>query len=105
MKTFHHLGLLAPAIMPGETYYESLKVWATDPAQDPKRIEWLRFAPDSPLAGTPLTKMPHISFAVDDLEKELENQTPIVGPLAVAAGVRVAYVMVDGALTEYLEIK
>jgi hypothetical protein len=105
MKTFHHFGLLAPAEMPGETYYESLKVWATDPQQDPNRIEWLRFAPDSPWADTPLAQMPHISFAVDDLEHALGGRTPIVGPLEVARGVRIAYLLVDGALTEDLEVK
>jgi len=105
MRTFNHLGLVAQTEMPGETYYESLKVWDTDPQQDPNRVEWVRFAPDSPLAATPLVHMPHISFAVDDLDAELAGQTPVVGPLQVAEGVRIAYVMIDGALTEFLEIK
>jgi hypothetical protein len=105
MRTFHHLGLVAQTEMPGETYYESLKVWATDPQNDPNHVEWVRFAPDSPLATTPLVRMPHISFLVDDLDAELAGHTPVVGPLSVAEGVRIAYVMLDGALTEYLERK
>lgn len=105
MKTFHHIGLVAETEMPGETYYESLKVWGTDPQNDPNRIEWVRFAPDSPLADTPLSRMPHISFAVDDLDQELADQETIVGPLDVGEGIRIAYVMIDGALIEYLEAK
>lgn len=105
MKTFHHIGLVAQAEMPGETYYDSLKVWGTDPENDPNRVEWVRFAPDSPLADTPIARMPHISFAVDDLDKEMEGQEPVVGPLDVGEGIRIVYVMIDGALVEYLEAK
>ena len=105
MKTFHHIGLVAQTEMPGETYYDSLKVWGTDPEADPNRVEWVRFAPDSPLAGTPLTKMPHVSFAVDDLDKQLEGKQVVVGPLAVGDNIRIAYFMADGALIEYLEVK
>jgi len=105
MKTFHHIGLVAKSEMPGEVYYDSLKVWGTDPACDPNRIEWVRFAPDSPLANTPLTQMPHISYAVDNLDEELADQEPVVGPLDIGGGIRIAYVMIDDALIEYLEAK
>jgi len=104
MKTFHHIGLVAETEMPGETFYEALKVWATDPQNDPNRVEWVRFAPDSPLADTPLTRMPHISFAVDDLDHELAGQEAIVGPFDVGEGIRIAYIMIDGALVEYREV-
>jgi glyoxylase I family protein len=105
MKKFHHLGLVAKTEMPGETYYDSLKVWGTDPENDPNRVEWVRFAPDSPLADTPLARMPHISYAVDDLNEELSGLEPVVGPLDVGEGIRIAYVMIDDALIEYFEAK
>ena len=105
MKTFHHIGLVTDEEKPGENYFESLKVWGTDPANDPNKVEWVRFQADSPLADTPVAKMPHVSWAVDDLEKELEGKEPVVGPLTVVEGVRIAYFMMDGALVEYLEIK
>jgi hypothetical protein len=105
MIKFHHIGLVAQTEMPGETYFESLKVWGTDPEADPNRVEWVRFAPDSPLADTPLTKMPHVSFAVDDLDKQLEGRQVVVGPLAVNDNIRIAYFMSDGALVEYMEFK
>ena len=50
MKTFHHIGLVAHTPQPGETYFPSLRVWGTNPDDDPNRVEWVRFAPDSPLA-------------------------------------------------------
>ena len=104
MKTFHHIGLVTSEEKPGEMYFESLKVWGTDPAADPNKVEWVRFHPDSPLADTPVAKMPHVSWAVDDLDKEIEGLDLVVGPLTVAEGIRIAYFMMDGALIEYLEI-
>ena len=105
MRTFHHIGLVTQAPKPGEAYFESLKVWGTNPADDPNKIEWVRFAPDSPLAQTAVAKMPHVSWAVDDLDAELKGKQVVVGPIQAAKGVRIAYFMMDGALVEYLEVK
>ncbi len=105
MKTFHHIGLVTDEEKPGEMYFESLKVWGTNPDDDPNKVEWVRFRADSPLADTPVAKMPHVSWAVDDLDRELQGKETVVGPLTVADGIRIAYFMMDGALIEYLEIK
>ena len=105
MKAFHHIGLVTDTEKPGEMYFDTLKVWGTDPDDDPNKVEWVRFAPDSPLADTPVAKMPHTSWAVDDLDAELEGKDVAVGPLTAAEGVCIAYFMQDGALIEYLEIK
>jgi len=105
MKKFHHIGLVTEKPVAGERYFESLKVWGTDPCVDPNHVEWVRFAPDSPLAGTPVAKMPHVSWAVDDLDRELEGKQVAVGPIDVAPGLRIAYFLQDGALIEYLETK
>jgi len=105
MKQFHHIGLVATAPVPGEVWYESLKVWGTSPADDPNRVEWVRFAADSPLAATPVARMPHVSWQVDDLDAALAGQAVVVGPLQAAPGVRIAYFFSDGALVEYLELR
>ena len=105
MRKFHHIGLVADSEKPGEMYFDLLKVWGTNPEADPNRVEWVRFRPDSPLADTPVAEMPHTSWAVDDLEAELEGKDVVVAPLTAAPGVRIAYFMMDGALVEYLEVK
>ena len=105
MKTFHHIGLVTETEKPGEMYFDSLKVWGTNPDEDPNKVEWVRFKPDSPLADTPVAKMPHVSWAVDDLDAEIQGKEMVVGPLAVGENIRIAYFMMDGALVEYLEIK
>lgn len=105
MRKFHHIGLVTDTEKPGETYFEMLKVWGTNPDDDPNKVEWVRLRPDSPLADTPVARMPHTSWAVDDLDAELEGKDVVVGPLTAAEGVRIAYFMQDGALIEYLEVK
>ena len=106
MKQFHHIGLVAMTPKPGENYFESLKVWGTDPAADPiNKIEWVRFSPESPLANTPVAKMPHTSWMVDNLDAELKGKDVVVPALQAAPGIRIAYFMQDGALIEYLEVK
>ena len=65
----------------------------------------MRFAADSPLANTPVAKMPHVSWAVDDLDAALVGKEPVVGPLQVGCNIRIAYFFQDGALVEYLEVK
>jgi hypothetical protein len=105
MKRFHHIGLVTNTSKPGEMYFDSLKVWGTSPDADANRIEWVRFAPDSPLAETPVAKMPHVSWQVDDLNAELKGKELVVGPIEAAPGIRIAYFFSDGALVEYLEIK
>jgi hypothetical protein len=105
VKTFHHVGLVAQGPKPGEVYLDSLKVWVTNPDDDPNRIEWVRPEPGSPLAGTPVAQMPHVCWKVDDLDAELRGKQLAVGPLDAAPGLRIAYFFVDGALVEYLEAK
>ena len=105
VRTFHHIGLVTDTEKPGEMYFENLSVWGTNPEDDANKIEWVRFKPESPLADTPVAKMPHISFAVDDLDAELEGKDVVVQPIDAVEGVRIAYFMQDGALVEYLEVK
>lgn len=106
MKSFHHIGLITTEPKPGEMYFESLKVWGTNPDDDPlNRIEWVRFSPESPLASTLVAKMPHVSWLVDNLDAELQGKKLEAGPLAAAPNIRIAYFLQDGALVEYLEVK
>jgi len=105
VRKFHHIGLVTDTEKPGEMYFEMLKAWGTNPDDDPNKIEWVRLAPGSLLADTPVARMPHTSWAVDDLDAELEGKDVVVGPMTAAEGVRIAYFMQDGALIEYLEVK
>ncbi len=102
-RRFHHIALVTDEPHPGEIHYVSLKLWATSPDANRNRTEWIRFAPDSPLGKTPVGRMPHVAFLVDDLDKQLEGKEVVAGPVQVNEKLRVAYFMEDGLLVEYME--
>jgi hypothetical protein len=101
MRRFHHVGIITDERRPGEIYVPETKVHVTNPADDPYRIEYLRFDPDSPVAG-PVRHQPHMAFAVDDLEAEIAGQEVLLGPFRPMAGLRVAFILKDGAVFEFM---
>jgi hypothetical protein len=48
--------------------------------------------------------VPHVAFEVDDLGAELEDQHVIIEPNSPSAGVMVAFIEVNGAPVELLQI-
>ncbi len=103
MLKFHHIGLPTDEKQPGETYVPATKVWVTDVVAHPYRVEFLRYEPDSPTTG-PLRDLPHIAFETDSIERELEGQEILLEPFEPMEGMRVAFILKDGAVFEYMEI-
>ena len=103
-KTFHHIGLPTYDSQPNETYVEDTKVWVTDPADHPYRIEFLRFEDDSPVTG-PLRDMPHVAYRVDDMSAALEGKEIILEPFTPLPGLSVAFVKEDGAVIEFMRFE
>jgi len=105
MKSFHHVAMLSERERPGEVFSDLLKVWVVSPDDDPHRVEWVRIASDSPLLDTPLARMPHVAWEVDDLDAELQGKELVYGPIDVGGGLRTAFFLMNGALIEYMESK
>lgn len=83
-------------------YVEATKVWVTNPAAHPQRIEYLRFEPDSPVTG-PVRELPHMAFQVDNLDAAMEGSQVLLGPFQPTETLRVVFVLCDGAVFEYME--
>lgn len=83
-------------------YVPATRVWVTDPARHPHRIEYLRYEPESQVSG-PVRELPHIAFQVDDLEAEIGDAQVLLGPFQATATLRVVFVLRDGAVFEYME--
>lgn len=66
-------------------------------------IEWMRFEPDSPLPELVRT-VPHVAFEVPDLEAALDGRDVLIEPNSPSDGIRVAFVVEDGAPVEFIEI-
>lgn len=71
--------------------------------ESPYGIEWMRFEPDSPIPALVQT-VAHVAFQVDDLESELEGQEILIAPNSPSPGIRVAFIVHNGAPIEFLEI-
>ena len=56
----------------------------------------------SPVTG-PVREMPHIAFETDDLPREIENATVLLGPFRPMPDLTVVFVMLDGAVFEFMQ--
>ncbi|HET8550460.1 MAG TPA: hypothetical protein VFL57_20760 [Bryobacteraceae bacterium] len=102
MRAFDHVGIPIDARQPNEMYVPATRVWVTDPAIHPQRIEYLRFEPDTPVHG-PVRDLPHIAFRVDDLDREIAGAEILLGPFQPTETLRVVFVLRDGAVFEFME--
>jgi hypothetical protein len=102
MRAFDHVGVPTAEKQPEEMYVADTKVWVTDPLRHPHRIEYLRYEPDTPVSG-PVRDLPHMAFRVDNLEREIEGAEILLGPFQPTSTLRVAFVLRDGAVFEYME--
>ncbi len=104
-KEFHHVGYATTTKHANEIYLADTKLYITDASQHPHRIEWLRFEPGCPLPDI-LRQVPHVAFAVDNLDEALKGHNVIVKPFVPLPGVRVAFILEEGqAPVEFLEFK
>ena len=99
---FDHVGIPTTEKKPGATFVAATRVWITEAHKHLFRVEWLCFEPDSPVTG-PLRDMPHIAFKTDDFDGEIAGLTPELGPFEAMPGLRVVFVVKDGALFEFME--
>lgn len=104
MREYHHIGIPTAIQRDGEEYLEKYGMYIVGYDTNPYGIEWLRFEPDSPLPEL-VKRVPHVAFKVDDLEAELEGKEVLIAPNSPSPGVRVAFVIHDGAPVEFLQFE
>ena len=99
---YHHIGIPVTTPQPGETYLEKYGFYCTDHESNPYGIQWMRFDEDCPLPEI-VQSVSHVAFEVDDLNEALLGHEILIEPNCPSPGVRVAFVLVDGAPVEFLE--
>lgn len=102
MRQFHHVGIPTTERRPGERHLPELGLHVSGFEDSPYGVEWMRFDPDCSLP-TLVQTVPHVAFEVDDLERELEGHEVLVEPNSPSEGVRVAFIVHNGAPVEFLE--
>ncbi|NNM05315.1 MAG: hypothetical protein HKO65_09445 [Gemmatimonadetes bacterium] len=103
MRTFHHIGIPTSEPRPGEVHLPEFGMYVSGFGESPYGVEWMRFDPASPIPKL-IQQVPHIAFEVDDLDGELKGQEVIVPPNSPSPGVRVAFIVHNGAPIEFLEV-
>jgi hypothetical protein len=101
---YHHLGIPTDTPQQGEYYLEQFKMYVSGFEGSPYGIQWMRFAPDSPVHPL-IQSIPHVAFEVDNLEAALEGKEILTAPNSPSEGVRVAMIIDNGAPVELLEFR
>jgi hypothetical protein len=104
MRKYHHLGIPTTKVRADKRYLPHLKVHVSGYESSPYHIEWMRFDADCPVPDLVRT-VPHVAFEVDDLDSELVGKQVLIAPNSPSPGVRVAFIVDDGAPIEFLEVK
>ncbi|MCK4565081.1 MAG: hypothetical protein KAU94_10460 [Verrucomicrobia bacterium] len=102
MKQFSHIGIPSNVVREGETHLEEAKLYVTDFAASENKIEWLRFEDGSPMPEQ-LQTVAHVAFMVDDLDQALEGQEILLEPFEPMEGLKVAFILEDGAPVEFMQ--
>lgn len=103
MRKFHHFGIPTNQKRDGETYVADAGAHITDFDKSPNRIEWVRWDADSK-APELVKTVPHIAYAVDDLNAELRGKDVIIEPFTPLEGITVAFIVEEGAPIELMQM-
>jgi len=100
---FHHVGVPVDTPLPGMRHIAHLKFSVTGYESSPYRYEWMHFDDDCTLPELVKTR-PHICFEVDDLDAALVGREVLIAPTSPGPGLRVAFIVHEGAPIELLQI-
>jgi hypothetical protein len=102
LRKYHHIGIPTKEKHKNESYLKTFDLFHTNFNDNPYGIEWMRFGEGCPVPELVKT-VPHIAFEVDDLDAELEGKEILIAPNSPSEGVRVAFIVHNGAPVEFLE--
>lgn len=99
---YHHVGIPHTAPRAGERYLGELGVHVCGFETSPFGVEWMRFEPHCRVPEV-VRSIPHVAFAVDDLDEALRGREILIEPTSPSPGVRVAFILDAGAPIELLQ--
>ncbi len=102
---FDHIGVITEKAQADENFVDSTRVWVTNPRAHAANVEFLRYEHDTPVTG-PIRDLPHVAYRVDSVDISIKGHDVLLEPFDVADGfVRVAFVLVDGAVVEFMQYR
>jgi hypothetical protein len=100
---FDHVGIPTTSRFDGEIELPHLKMTVSDHQDNPFGIQWQRYWDDAPYPDLVRT-VPHVAFEVEDLGTALDGHKVIIELNSPSQGVTVAFVEVNGAPVELMQI-
>lgn len=101
MRKINHYGIPTLEKQANEIYAEGMKVYLTDYANSPNRIEFLRFEEGSWLPEI-IQKVPHIAYEVPCMETALKGANVIVEPCRGGENLTIAFIVEEGIPLELM---
>jgi len=102
-EAFDHIGIPTVEEKEGAVWLEPDGVWVTSPRDHPLNVEWVRYAPNSPMHPR-LRESFHLAYRVESLDDALRGRSVLVPPLDVGRGwATIAFVDVDGIVVELMQ--
>ena len=101
---YHHVGIPTTRRRRGEVHLRDYGLFVSGFSTSPYGIEWMRFENTSPVSEI-IRTVPHVAFAVDDLDAAVKNCTLLGRISSPSKGVRVAMILHNGAPVELLEFR
>jgi hypothetical protein len=103
-RSFDHIGIATTEEKEGAVWLEPDGVWVTSPRTHPLNIEWVRYAPDSPMHPRLRGQQFHLAYRVRDIGVALRGCDVIVPPFDLGGGfATIAFVDVDGMIVELMQ--
>ena len=102
MRKYHHIGIPTTEPKAGERHLEEFKTFIVGHENSEFGVEWMRFEADA-LVPELVRRVPHVAFEVSDLAAELKGREILIAPNSPSEGVRVAFIVENGAPIELIE--
>ena len=100
---YNHIGIPTSGSFEGEIPLPHLKLAVSDHKNNPFGIQWQRYWEGAPYPDLVKT-VAHVAFEVDDLQAAIKGQKVIIQPNSPSRGVVVAFIEVNGAPVELLQV-
>ena len=100
---FNHIGIPTGGSFDGEIPLPHLKMTVSDHQGNPFGIQWQRYWEDAPYPDL-IKTVAHVAFEVDDLAAAIAGHKVIIEPNSPSKGVLVAFIEVNGAPVELLQV-
>lgn len=100
---YNHVGIPTAGPFDAEIPLPHLKLTCSDHKSNPYGIQWMRYWDGAPYPDL-VKKVAHVAFEVEDLDAAIAGQKVIIQPNSPSDGVIVAFIEVNGAPVELMQV-